>query len=59
MLLQVPNHTEAVEDPCKDSKYKEPDIDTARSRKDEVSGKSALWAYYLIIPFVCAPTFQI
>ncbi|XP_064387281.1 cytoplasmic dynein 2 light intermediate chain 1-like isoform X2 [Halichondria panicea] len=32
---QVSSHPETVDDPCKDSKYKEPDVDAVRAHKDE------------------------
>lgn len=35
--LQVSSHPETVDDPCKDSKYKEVDVDAVRAHKDEVS----------------------
>ena len=33
---KVSSHLETVDDPCKDSKYKEADVDAARAHKDEV-----------------------
>ena len=33
---QISNDTQVAEDPCKDSRYKEPLIDAMRKQKDEV-----------------------
>ena len=35
-ILQISNDTQVAEDPCKDSRYKEPLIDAMRKQKDEV-----------------------
>ena len=37
LYSQVSGRPEVVDDPCKDTKYREREVDTMRAQKDEVS----------------------